>query len=115
MCDYAFSDIECKIIKAQIERRAKYRKEFLKMRTDPCKHSQEAGYVFDPALQRFMSMKTCQYEYFKPTVGNAVWATCAVVIPMFTYGYLIYKNRSETEEAIRSGKLRYRDRLFKLR
>lgn len=45
MCDYGFSEIECKIICAQIERRAKYREEFLRLRTDPCKNSMEAGYV----------------------------------------------------------------------
>lgn len=45
MSDYGFSDIECKIIIDQIERRAKYRQEFLKKRTDPCKHSMESGYV----------------------------------------------------------------------
>lgn len=42
---YGFSDLECKIILDQIERRAKYRKEFLKQRTDPCKHAKEEGYV----------------------------------------------------------------------
>lgn len=42
---YGFSDVECKIILAQIERRAKYRKEFLRLRTDPCQNSLEAGYV----------------------------------------------------------------------
>lgn len=42
---YGFSDIECKIIMAQIERRAKMRKEFLKRRTDPRQNSLQAGYV----------------------------------------------------------------------
>lgn len=42
---YGFSDLECKILLNQIERRAKYRKEFLKQRSDPCKHSMQAGYV----------------------------------------------------------------------
>lgn len=50
MAKQCYSDIECKIIKDQIERRAKYRKEFLKQRTDPCKHSQEAGYVVSDKL-----------------------------------------------------------------
>lgn len=42
---YGFSDIECKIILAQIERRAKLRKEFLRLRSDPCQNSLQAGYV----------------------------------------------------------------------
>lgn len=45
MAQSCFSDLECKIICEQIERRAKYRKEFLIKRTDPCKHATEAGYV----------------------------------------------------------------------
>ncbi|CAK1541908.1 unnamed protein product [Leptosia nina] len=114
MSDYAFSEIECKIIKAQIERRAKYRQEYLKMRTDPCKHSQEAGHVFDPALQRFLSYKACQTEYFVPTPANAVRAIFTVVLPMLSYGYLIYTQRSKKENQIRTGELRYRDRMFKL-
>lgn len=45
MTDQLISETECQIIRAQIERRAKYRKEFLRLRTDPCKHSMEAGHV----------------------------------------------------------------------
>lgn len=45
MNKYGFSDLEYKIIMTQIERRAKYRQEFLKLRTDPCLHSKESGFV----------------------------------------------------------------------
>lgn len=45
MSDYGFSETECKIILNQIERRAKLRKEFQRMKSDPCKHSLEAGFV----------------------------------------------------------------------
>lgn len=45
MTDKLLSETECKIIKAQMERRAKYRKEFLRMRTDPYKHSENAGHI----------------------------------------------------------------------
>lgn len=43
--NYGISELEYKIICDQVERRKKYRKEFLTARTDPCKHSLEAGYV----------------------------------------------------------------------
>ncbi|CAF4849590.1 unnamed protein product [Pieris macdunnoughi] len=114
MCDYAFSEIECKIIKAQIERRAKYRQEFLRLRTDPCKHSLESGFVFDEAHQRFISLKVTQYEFFKPNIHTALFGIGAVIVPMFLYGYLIHKERSTREAKCRSGELRYKDRLFKL-
>ncbi|KAJ0183081.1 hypothetical protein K1T71_001057 [Dendrolimus kikuchii] len=114
MSDYGFSDIECKIILAQIERRAKYRQEFLKQRTDPCKHSLESGYVFDAALQRFMSMKDCQYEYFHANPKNIAFGIFSIILPMSLYGYAIWKVRTHREREIRCGRIKYRDRNFKL-
>ncbi|XP_013193671.1 uncharacterized protein LOC106137397 [Amyelois transitella] len=113
MTDYCFSELECKIICAQIERRAKYRKEFLKLRTDPCLHSKESGYVFDPAMQRFMSMKCTQFEHFTATKSNVVNGIL-FLIPFFVYGYAVWSQRSHVEREIRCGRLKYRDRLFKL-
>ncbi|XP_059053029.1 uncharacterized protein LOC131847457 [Achroia grisella] len=112
MSKYCFSDIELKIISDQIERRAKYRQEFLKQRTDPCKHAQQAGYVFDPALQRFISMKTCQYDHFQANTGT-VSKAILFLAPFFIYGYLVWENRTKFEKDCRSGKLVYRDRKFK--
>ncbi|CAH2267868.1 jg12944 [Pararge aegeria aegeria] len=109
-----FSDTECKIILAQIERRAKYRKEFLKLRTDPCMHSREAGYVFDPALQRWLSMKTCQYDYFKATPKTALFGFMTIVGPMLVYGYAVWRQRTKFLDDCRSGRIRYRDRIHKL-
>ncbi|XP_028172794.1 uncharacterized protein LOC114361804 [Ostrinia furnacalis] len=113
MSKQCYSEIECKIIKAQIERRAKYRKEFLKARTDPCKHSQEAGYVFDEAMQRFMTLKCYQTYYFQPCMQAAIKGILCIA-PMFIYGYIIWESRNKFETACRCGSLRYRDRLFKL-
>ncbi|XP_062531472.1 uncharacterized protein LOC101746156 [Bombyx mori] len=114
MSGYGFSETDCKIILKQIERRAKFRQEFLKLKSDPCKHSQEAGYVFDPAIQRFLSMKSCQVEYFKPCFRTARFAILTIIVPMCTLGVLIWNDRTEREQKIRRGELRYKDRLFKL-
>nr|XP_034829285.1 uncharacterized protein LOC117986553 [Maniola hyperantus] len=108
------SETECKIILAQIERRAKYRKEFLKLRTDPCMHSKEAGHVFDPALQRWLSMKSCQYEYFKATPRTALFGVMTIVVPMLVYGYAVWKQRTTFLEDCAEGRIRYRDRINKL-
>jgi hypothetical protein len=43
--NYGMSDAELNLIKQQAARRADMRKEFLKQRTNPWKHSAEAGYV----------------------------------------------------------------------
>lgn len=56
MDDCGFSEIECKILLNQIERRAKYRKEFLKLRTDPFKHAQEAGHVVSKIGQNMFNI-----------------------------------------------------------
>ncbi|CAK1585115.1 unnamed protein product [Parnassius mnemosyne] len=115
MTDQLISETECKIIKAQMERRAKYRKEFLRMRTDPCKHSMEAGYVFDPALQRFMSMKACQFDHFQANPRTVISGITMLVLPMLVYGYCVYKQRSQFERDCRCGKILPRDRIFKLK
>ncbi|KAJ2950891.1 hypothetical protein O0L34_g5254 [Tuta absoluta] len=111
-CDY--SPLECDIIKTQIARRAKYREEFLKKRTDPCAHSKEAGYVFDENMQRFVSMKATQLDHFKPNKRTSFFGIFAIVLPMAVYGTLIYFQRSTREEQIRSGAIKYKDRLHKL-
>ncbi|KAH9636255.1 hypothetical protein HF086_009451 [Spodoptera exigua] len=110
---YGFSDLECKIILDQIERRANYRKEFLKLRTDPCKHSMQAGHVFDKAIQHFLSMKNCQIEHFQVNFGTIRFALLSLA-PMFTLGYIFWRTRTDREREIRCGRLKYRDRRNKL-
>ncbi|CAB3254288.1 unnamed protein product [Arctia plantaginis] len=111
--DFGVSDLELKIICDQVERRKRYREEFLKARTDPCLHSKEAGYVFDPAIQRFLSLKNTHLEYFTPTFANIRFGVCIIILPMLTYGYAIWTQRTKIEWDRRCGKTKYRDRLFK--
>ncbi|KAI8421423.1 hypothetical protein MSG28_007240 [Choristoneura fumiferana] len=113
MADYGFSDIECKIITEQIKRRKAMREEFLKQRTNPYKHASEAGYVFDGGIQRFMSLKCCQFDNFQATSRSAMMGLFMVVIPMFLYGTLVYNERAQFERDCRCGKIKYRDRINK--
>ncbi|XP_014356883.2 NADH dehydrogenase [ubiquinone] 1 beta subcomplex subunit 4 [Papilio machaon] len=110
---YGISEEEYKLIQQQASRRAELRREFLKQRTNPWKHAAEAGYVFDPALQKFLSMKATSFQQFKPNRSNSLFAVCAIV-PMFVFGYFIWNDRTTREQQIRSGELRYKDRMFKL-
>ncbi|CAB3254289.1 unnamed protein product [Arctia plantaginis] len=110
---YGISDAEFNIIKQQAARRATLRKEFIKQKTNPFKHANEAGYVFDTAIQKFLSMKVTQLDYFTANRTTSVFGVCAVIIPMFAYGYALWKHRTTREAQIRSGELRYKDRLFK--
>ncbi|VVC88056.1 unnamed protein product [Leptidea sinapis] len=111
---YGISEAEYAVIQKQAARRAEMRREFLKQRTNPFKHSTQSGYVFDEGLQRFMSMKATQYEFFKPSRSSAIFGITAVLVPMFVYGYAIYKERSTREHKYRTGEIRYRERTFKL-
>ncbi|CAG9787955.1 unnamed protein product [Diatraea saccharalis] len=112
--NYGISDADLNIVKQQAARRAAMRKEFFKQSTNPWKHASEAGYVFDPAIQKFMSMKVTQFDHFKPNMRNSLFGICVIVVPMFAYGYLIWNDREKREHKIRTGELRYRDRDFKL-
>ncbi|XP_049872863.1 uncharacterized protein LOC126371584 [Pectinophora gossypiella] len=111
---YGVSEAELNIAKQQAARRAELRKEFIKQKTNPWKNAAEAGYVFDPAMQKFTSMKATHFQLFKPNRSNSLFGIFAVVVPMLTYGYLIYNERTAREAKIRSGETKYRERMFKL-
>lgn len=70
-------------------------------------------FQFDPALQRFMSMKVSQLEFFSPNAKTITFGVCAIILPMLSYGYLIWNQRTKRERDIRCGKIKYCDRLFK--
>ncbi|XP_026736524.1 uncharacterized protein LOC113500062 [Trichoplusia ni] len=110
---YGVSDAEFNIIKLQAARRAGLRKEFMKQQTNPFKHATEAGYVFDPALQKFLSMKVTTLEHFQANTRTSMFGLCAIVLPMITYGIILWKHRTNREDQIRRGELRYRERSFK--
>uniref|UniRef100_L7WWD5 NADH dehydrogenase [ubiquinone] 1 beta subcomplex subunit 4 n=1 Tax=Heliconius erato TaxID=33431 RepID=L7WWD5_HELEA len=111
---YGISEGHFKLIQAQAARRADLRREFLKQRTNPWKNASEAGYVFDEAHQRYISMKVTQFDHFKPNRRTSIFGVCTVVIPMLIYGYIIKTDRDNREAKIRNGELLYKDRLFKL-
>lgn len=110
---YGLSDAEFNLIKQQAARRATLRQEFLKQKTNPFKHASEAGYVFDPAIQKFLSMKATQLQFFQANTSTSLFGVCAIVLPMAALGYVLWTHRTRREAQIRSGQLLYKDRLFK--
>ncbi|CAH2267869.1 jg12945 [Pararge aegeria aegeria] len=111
---YGISEGQFQLIQKQAERRAEMRQEFLKQRTNPFKHAAEAGYIFDPAHQKFLSMKVTQFERFQPNPRTSLFGVLTIIVPMLTYGYFIWNERNDREQKIRAGEMPYRDRLFKL-
>ncbi|XP_023936122.1 uncharacterized protein LOC112044485 [Bicyclus anynana] len=111
---YGISDGQFKLIQKQAERRAEMRREFLKQRTNPWKHADQAGYVFDTAHQRFISMKVTHFDRFEANRKTSLFGFFAIVVPMISYGYLVWNERNKREQKIRAGEVPYKDRIFKL-
>ncbi|KAG0730262.1 NADH dehydrogenase [ubiquinone] 1 beta subcomplex subunit 4 [Chionoecetes opilio] len=108
MADTPGAIVERAAIKAALKR------EFRKQATNPHRHaSGEGGALFDPALQRFMSMKATQYDYFKPTPKASFMGLMFIAVPIIGYGLLLKRDKEQQEMRIRTGQVSYADREFK--
>ncbi|XP_067934363.1 uncharacterized protein [Watersipora subatra] len=87
--------------------------EFQKKLTDPGRGAIDAPALFDPAMQRFMSMKVSHFDSHKVT-RKGTWAFLwGAVIPIVTiYKYLNYE-QERRERVFRSGSIPYAERLWK--
>ncbi|XP_041352568.1 uncharacterized protein LOC121371024 [Gigantopelta aegis] len=104
---------EMKAIQERAQVRATLKAEWQKKVTNPYRGASDGGYIFDPAVQRFMSMRATNFDHFKAT-PKTVWAGIFfVVVPA---GFLCYKTitlRAEREKKYRAGLVPYKDRDFK--
>ncbi|XP_077294455.1 NADH dehydrogenase (ubiquinone) B15 subunit [Arctopsyche grandis] len=110
---YGLPKRQVELLREQAVLRAQRRHEFIKQTTNPYRFAtNEGGYVFDPAIQRFLSTKACQYDYFKSSPKPS-WYGVAVIMPFFALGIAVWKERRDKEHSFRTGQVAYRDRLFK--
>jgi len=94
--------------------KAAIKKEFQKQVTNPHRHaSGEGGALFDPAVQRFMSMKATRYDHFKPTPKSSLLGFVMLVVPIVGYGWWMKTDREKLEHKYRTGQIAYKDREFK--
>ncbi|XP_029648326.1 uncharacterized protein LOC115222292 [Octopus sinensis] len=108
-------DVSLKERKAMEERalmREKLKGEWQKKVTDPYKGT--GGYIFDPQMQRFYSMRVTGFNYFKVSFKSVMVGLNFVVVPIAVFTYLIYKEREGQERKIRNGEIMYKDRHNKL-
>lgn len=70
-------------------------------------------FQFDPAFQRFHSMKASHFEFFKPNAKSFTTAFFVVVAPIIVFALCFKKQRGDFEERLRAGEISYRDRKFK--
>ncbi|XP_050690875.1 NADH dehydrogenase [ubiquinone] 1 beta subcomplex subunit 4-like [Eriocheir sinensis] len=90
------------------------KREFQKQVHNPHRHgSGEAGYLFDPAVQRFMSMRATQYDFFRPTPKASLLGFLAIVVPIASYAWLLKRDKDQFEAKCRSGQISYADRNYK--
>ncbi|XP_063603959.1 NADH dehydrogenase [ubiquinone] 1 beta subcomplex subunit 4-like [Penaeus indicus] len=94
--------------------RAAIKKEFQKQITNPHRHgSGEGGVLFDPAVQRFMSMRATRYDHFKPSPRSSLIGVAMLAIPILGYGWWMKTSRENFEAKCRTGQVAYADREFK--
>ncbi|GAB1605388.1 uncharacterized protein LOC115222292 [Argonauta hians] len=108
---YDVSLKERKIMEERAAMREKLKNEWQKKVTDP--HKGSGGYIFDPQMQRFYSMRVTGFDYFKVTFKSVMVGLNLVVVPIAVISYLLIKDRTGREEKIRNGEIMYKDRLNK--
>ncbi|XP_073995863.1 NADH dehydrogenase (ubiquinone) B15 subunit [Rhodnius prolixus] len=105
------SRITPELIELKNKQRIALKKEYWKQVTNP--HAPEVGHVFDPAVQRFMSMKATNIDFFRETPKTILRGLFLLVLPIAGTIYMFKYDRDKKEAAYRSGQVAYKDRLFK--
>jgi len=90
--------------------RQNLRSEWLKLYENPHRMATgEMGYAFDPALQRWISMKAWQYHYFKPNTKTLIYPI-GFIAAVVGYAWLLKWDRDGKEHLYRTGQISHRDR-----
>jgi NADH dehydrogenase (ubiquinone) 1 beta subcomplex subunit 4 len=87
------------------------REEYRRKVTNP--HRGVGGYVFDPAVQRFLSMRANHYEQFRPAPKNAAFGFVFMVAPFLFFWWKFQKDKDDLEHKCRTGQIAYKDRNWK--
>ncbi|XP_057366961.1 uncharacterized protein LOC130687821 [Daphnia carinata] len=86
--------------------------EFRKQVTHPYVHS-EPGVIFDPAVQRFSSMKVSNFDFFRVTPKTTQYGLVPLVGLILGFAWIFQSKRNEQEAKLRTGQVSYADRMFK--
>uniref|UniRef100_A0A1B6D6E1 NADH dehydrogenase [ubiquinone] 1 beta subcomplex subunit 4 n=1 Tax=Clastoptera arizonana TaxID=38151 RepID=A0A1B6D6E1_9HEMI len=108
------TEVPKELFEKKQKQRAALRAEYWKQITNPHRHGTgEGGFLFDPAIQRYMSHKVAMYNYFKPTPKTSFWGFLVFILPLGGMMYYFKTSRDKDEELYRTGQISYRDRNFK--
>ncbi|PVD24906.1 hypothetical protein C0Q70_15399 [Pomacea canaliculata] len=111
--NYDISQRELKAIRERAKMRDAMKAEWQKKVTDPYRGSHDGGHIFDPAVQRFMSMRATNFDHFKVTPKTTWFGFLYIVLPVGLLTYISTKDKEENEAKLRSGQVPYKDRLWK--
>lgn len=99
---------------ARARLRSALKNEFQKKITHPYRHGMgEGGYMFDPAVQRFMSMKASGLDYFKVTPKTTFYGIMLALVPFVGMGTYLDYQRAKNNQLYSTGQVAYKDRQFK--
>ncbi|KAH9493102.1 hypothetical protein Btru_022314 [Bulinus truncatus] len=102
---------ELKAVRERAKLRQSLKAEWIKKSTDPWKGRESGGFLFDPAVQRFIALKATQAERFKGSFKSAAMACLMFVVPVGLLYYSAVKNKADKERKYRNGEVMYKDRV----
>jgi len=108
---YDITAEERQAMQERAKMRAEMRMEYQKKLSSP--YRGVGGYVFDPAIQRFLSMRANHFEQFKPSPKNAAFGFFTVVLPIIAFWWKLDKDKKDLEYKCRHGLVAYKDRDWK--
>jgi NADH dehydrogenase (ubiquinone) 1 beta subcomplex subunit 4 len=107
---YDVSPAERRNIEDRARLRQQLRKEWLTHFENPHRMSTgEGGYAFDPALQRWLSMRAQNYHYFKPNPRTLIYPIGFLSV-VAGYAWLLKSDRDKKEHLYRTGQISHKDR-----
>lgn len=108
---YNVSEEEMRAIQERAKMREAMKLEFRKKVTNP--YAGVGGYIFDPQMQRFLSMRATFWDQFKPAPKNFLFAVSVFFLPTALLTYYLQVTRTKREQKFRNGEVAYADRMNK--
>eukprot|EP00493_Phyllostaurus_siculus_P003146 UN03160 len=93
--------------------RAALKSEWMKKSTNPFAGGGTGQYIFDPAVQRFIAMRSQHFQNFKVTPKTTAIGFALAWGPMLLIWYLSQTERNAFEKKCRTGQISYKDRTWK--
>ncbi|XP_076445665.1 NADH dehydrogenase [ubiquinone] 1 beta subcomplex subunit 4-like [Babylonia areolata] len=109
---YDVAPNELRAIRERTKMRDAMKTEWLKKVTDPHRGAHDGGHIFDPAVQRFMSMRATSFDHFRVTPRTTWLGFLFVVLPVGLMSYFTIKDQEKREAQFRAGEVKYKDRTW---